>query len=61
MATGWHQLGGSWYYLRENGTMATGWQELDDGWYYFADNGAMLADQVVDGYQLDASGRWITS
>ncbi len=57
MQTGWIQLDGSWYYLQADGAMYSGWVEYQPGqWYYLDTDGRMLADTVVDGYQLDASG-----
>ena len=51
--------GGRWAYLFDSGSWAYGWQLIDGIWYYFDSEGWMLADTVVDGYRLDASGAWI--
>lgn len=59
MKTGWVQdTNGSWYFLRGNGAMATGWVQDGNAWYYLSGSGAMLANTVVDGYTLGASGAW---
>ena len=60
MKTGWFQdTDGSWYFLRGNGSMATGWVQDGNAWYYLSGSGAMLANTVVDGYRLGASGAWV--
>lgn len=62
MATGWYNDNGTWYYLNPaSGAMVTGWlKDPNSGlWYYLAGSGAMLANTVVDGYRLGASGAWI--
>ena len=66
MATGWLKDNGNYFYLDPaTGAMATGWREIDGTWYYFNEagngfKGMMLADTVVDGYQLDESGAWVS-
>jgi len=60
MQTGWLDYEGSWYYLGRDGARATGWVEVKPGeWYYMDHDGKMAAGTVVDGYQLDESGKWI--
>ncbi len=60
MQTGWLTVDGSKYYLMPDGSMAIGWVQAQPGtWYYMGGDGKMLTDTVVDGYVLDASGRWI--
>lgn len=62
-ATGWLQLGGSWYLLDVNGIMQTGWQRQQDAWYFLDSSGAMRTGWVRDGgkwYFLDASGAMLT-
>ncbi|MDO4589850.1 MAG: hypothetical protein Q4B35_00415 [Slackia sp.] len=59
MHTGWLQLDGVWYYLNGSGAMLTGWQFIGGAWYYLDGSGAMAANRWVDGYYVDASGRWI--
>jgi hypothetical protein len=60
MATGWQNVGGTWYYLAGSGAMVTGWfTDATGTWYYTNASGAMLANTVVDGYKLGASGAWV--
>lgn len=59
MATGWLNDNGTWYYLDSSGAMKTGWINYNGTWYYLASSGAMLANTIVDGYRLGASGAWI--
>ena len=59
MATGWVNDNGTWYFLKSSGAMATGWVNDNGTWYYLNSSGAMLANTVVDGYVLGASGAWI--
>ncbi|MEE3309754.1 transglutaminase domain-containing protein, partial [Sharpea azabuensis] len=40
---GWQKLGGSCYYLGQDGTMKTGWQYISDKCYYFYDSGKMAS------------------
>jgi len=58
MKTGWVNDNGTWYYLAGSGAMKTGWVNDNGTWYYLAGSGAMLANTVVDGYKLGASGAW---
>ncbi len=68
MVTGWQKLGGSWYYLRENGAMATGWvmeKDAETGkpyWYWLdEESGRLLTEdwKEIDGvwYYFDEDGR----
>jgi glucan-binding YG repeat protein len=59
MATGWQQVNGNWYLLKDNGSMATGWQQTNGKWYYLYSDGSMASNAVVDGYKVDASGAWV--
>lgn len=63
MATGWIQVGGTWYYLTGSGAMATGWIQLGATWYYLApESGAMVTgSHVIDGtqYSFNGSGAWV--
>ena len=60
MQTGWLEYQGNWYFLDSDGARTAGWKEVKPGeWYYMDGDGKMLADTVVDGYQLDGAGRWI--
>ncbi|MBY6915436.1 lysozyme [Clostridium botulinum] len=46
---GWYEDSGTWYYLKDNGTMATGWVKDKDGrWYYLDSNGAMQTGWLKD-------------
>jgi len=38
--------------------MKTGWLNDNGTWYYLNGSGAMLANTIVDGYKLGASGAW---
>ncbi|OOM78993.1 autolysin [Clostridium puniceum] len=58
MKTGWLNDNGTWYYLSGSGAMKTGWLNDNGTWYYLNGSGAMLANTVVDGYRLGASGAW---
>ena len=42
MATGWKQLGGSWYFFKPDGNMTIGWRKISGKWYYFTTNGNMV-------------------
>ena len=59
MQTGWQKIGGKWYYFNTSGAMHTGWLQDGEYWYYLKENGVMAADEVVNGYRFNASGRWI--
>ncbi len=49
-ATGWLQLGQTWYYLGQDGVMQTGWQTVGGQTYYFKDWGGMAAGWLeIDG------------
>ena len=56
----------TWYYVDDNGNnYANGWYWIDgnnDGiseCYYFYADGTMAANTVVEGYRVDADGKWI--
>jgi len=55
----WRKIDGTWYYLNSYCFAARGWAKVDGKWYFFNDGCAMLANTVVDGYTLDASGAWV--
>ena len=59
MTTGWYNDNGTWYFLQSSGAMKTGWLNDNGTWYYLNASGAMLANTIVDGYKLGASGAWI--
>lgn len=58
-ATGWNQIGGSWYLMNSDGTMETGWQQLNGEWYYLYNDGTMASNTVIDGYELGENGAWL--
>lgn len=37
MATGWNNVGGSWYYFSKDGSMKYGWQKINGRWYFLGD------------------------
>lgn len=58
----------TWYYADDNGqNLTNGWNWLDgnnDGiaeCYYFYSDGKMAASTVVDGYEVNADGKWVGS
>ena len=56
MMTGWQQIGGTWYYLKDTGAMATGWLNLNGTYYYLESWGGMATGwKSVNGswYYLD--------
>jgi hypothetical protein len=69
LVSGWVFDHGFWYYLSERhdgtfGRMLTGWQQVSGSWYYLypqagAPKGSCALDTVIDGYRVDASGRWV--
>jgi beta-glucosidase len=62
MKTGWlKDTDGKWYYLNDNGSMRTGWLKDTDGkWYYLNANGEMAVNTIIDGYEVDNTGAWIS-
>ena len=55
MATGWDQVGKTWYYSNGSGAMqANRWI----GNYYVKSSGAMATSQWVGRYHVNASGKW---
>lgn len=61
MQTGWITLDGKEYFLNDDGSLFTGWkQKMPGDWYYLSADGSMLKDTTVDGYVLDASGKWVS-
>ena len=69
LVSGWVFDHGFWYYLAERhdgtfGRMLTGWQQVSGSWYYLypqvgAPKGSCALDTLIDGYRVDASGRWV--
>ncbi len=44
----WFLDNGSWYYLKEDGSMlANQWQYYKDSWYYFDQTGSMVKDGIT--------------
>lgn len=70
LKTGWYlDASNNWYFLDSSknsneGVLLSGWQWIDGYCYYFentdkAKYGRMYTNAVVDGYRIDATGRWI--
>ena len=59
MVTGWLNLGGTWYYMNNSGSMLTGWQQIGGAWYYLTGSGAMAANTWIGDYYVDGSGAWV--
>lgn len=56
LLTGWHNLGGAWYYFSGSGAMA------HDAWvgdYYLQSSGAMATNAWVGSYYVGEDGKWI--
>ncbi len=60
MATGWLQLGDSWYYLNNDGKSQKGWQTIKNKRYYFDENGIMLKNAWVGNRYVKDSGAMAT-
>ena len=63
LATGWINVGGTWYYMGENGAMKTGWYQVKGVWYYSNGSGAMQTGWLNRGgtwYYLTGSGAMAT-
>ena len=61
MATGWLNLGNTWYYLRGDGSMATGWLNLGNTWYYLRADGSMASNTWIGNSYVNGSGAWTSS
>ena len=60
MRTGWHKVGGDWYYFDGSGAMQTGWKQVGGKWYYLDKSGALLTNTTTpDGYTVNANGEWV--
>lgn len=61
MVTGWKQINGIWYYMDKTTgeRYGEGWHWIDGSCYYMNAAGEMAADTWIDGYYVDASGKWI--
>lgn len=59
----WQQIGGSRYYLGDDGIRCTGWQKIDGSRYYFGVDGIMVTGwQQIDGhrYYMGEDGAMVT-
>ena len=61
MVTGWKKINGIWYYMDKitGERYGEGWHWIDGNCYYMNANGEMAVDTWIDGYYVDASGKWI--
>nr|AAF73802.1 surface protein PspC [Streptococcus pneumoniae] len=60
MATGWLKDGDTWYYLEASGAMKESqWFKVSDKWYYVNGSGALAVNTTVDGYGVNANGKWV--
>ena len=69
LTSGWLFDAGHWYLLSAAhdgsfGRMLTGWQQVSGSWYYLREHtgdplGSCALDTVIDGWRVDASGRWV--
>ena len=61
MVTGWKKINDIWYYMDKTTgeRYGKGWHWIDGNCYYMNANGEMAADTWIDGYYVDASGKWI--
>ena len=61
MVTGWKKINGIWYCMDKTTgeRYGEGWHWIDGSCYYMNANGEMAADTWIDGYYVDASGKWI--
>ena len=59
MATGWLQLGNTWYYLKSSGAMAVN-EWVDNGKSYVDANGKYVPGQkkYTEGWKKDGKGWW---
>ncbi|WP_244835406.1 cell wall-binding protein [Clostridium sp. BJN0001] len=55
-ATGWKNIGGTWYYMDYDGIMQTGWVNVGQYWYYFYPSGAMAYNTWIGNYYLGYNG-----
>lgn len=61
MVTGWKKINDTWYYMDKTTgeRYGKGWHWIDGKCYYMNANGEMAVDTWIDGYYVDASGKWI--
>lgn len=65
MATGWYQLGTSWYWANTSGSLKKGWAKSGNTWYYLNPETRVMATDsflnLIDGiYYVDANGKMVT-
>lgn len=61
MVTGWRKINGIWYYMDKSTgeRYGEGWHWINGNCYYMNADGEMAADTWIDGYYVDALGKWI--
>lgn len=61
MVTGWQKIGNVTYYMDKTTgeRYGEGWHWIDGSCYYMNAKGEMAVDTWIDGYYVDASGKWI--
>ena len=61
MVTGWQKIGNVTYYMDKTTgeRYGEGWHWIGGNCYYMNANGEMAVDTWIDGYYVDASGKWI--
>lgn len=61
MVTDWKKINDIWYYMDKTTgeRYGEGWHWIDGNCYYMNANGEMAVDTWIDGYYVDASGKWI--
>ena len=61
---GWQIINNYWYYFDDVSSLMyiNQWKESNGKWYYLGPEGKMLINTTTpDGYQLDATGAWISN
>ena len=63
MATGWINLGGTWYYLNpgNGGMVGAGWHLINNKWYYFDGSGAMYSNRWIGNYYVGGNGEMLAN
>lgn len=57
--TGWEESDGSWYYLKDDGSVVTNSWLYDEGnWYYLYKEGSMAHATWINEYYVDDNGEW---
>lgn len=61
-AIGWFKnSNGEWFYKQEDGSMKIGWfKDRNGSWYYLQSNGVMASNEIIDGYEVNENGEWIS-